>query len=96
MSDGEYRRSLCIFCGEEAAKYNLYKCTSCGRQPATAHDVAYAFAYSSVILSEEELDLITEQMRAGLPGPTLKGETYDYFLELANGIDLDHLFAGIA
>jgi hypothetical protein len=48
------------------------------------------------VLSDEALDLITEQMRRGEPGPKLAGETYDYFLELANGIDLDHLFAQIA
>ena len=73
MPDGEHSRSLCIFCGEDAPRYNLHKCPSCGRRPQTAHEVAYAFAYSSAVLGEEQLDLITEQMRRGEPGPTLKG-----------------------
>jgi hypothetical protein len=93
MPDGEVSRRLCIFCGEDAPKGNLYRCPHCGRQPGTAHEVAYAMAYTSVVLSDEALDMITEQMRRGLPGPKLEGETYDYFLELANSIDLDYLFS---
>jgi hypothetical protein len=96
MSDGNNSRSLCIFCGEDAPTFNLFRCPHCCRQPNTAHEVAYAMAYTDVVLSDEALDLITEQMRRGEPGPKLAGETYDYFLELANGIDLDHLFAQIA
>jgi len=96
MSDGDRSRSLCIFCGEEALKLNLYTCSDCGRQPRTAHEVAYAMAYTNVVLTHEAMDVITDQMRRGRPGPKLEGETYEYFLELANGIDLDHLFAGIA
>jgi hypothetical protein len=96
MPDGKRSRSLCIFCGEEALRINLCTCSACGRQPQTAHEVAYAMAYTDVVLDDEGLDLITDQMRRGRPGPKLEGETYEYFLGLANGIDLDQMFAGIA
>jgi hypothetical protein len=96
MSDGDDSRSLCIFCGEDALRLNLYTCSSCGRQPSTAHDVAYAMAFSGVVMNDASLDRLAEHMRSGKSRPTLPPAMYDEMLELANGIDLDHMFAAIA
>ncbi len=94
MSDGSRGRTLCIFCGEDAPQVNILKCPSCGDQPKTMEELAYAMAFSFIVCTDEALDHIAEQLRDGGPRPKMPAKVFDDLLMFAGSIDLDRLFAG--
>ena len=95
MADDELVRSLCIFCGEDAPKLNLLHCPSCGGQPETAEDLAYAMAYSGILYSDATLDRIADDLRDGKARPRPPKKDFDELLMFAGSVDIDRLMAPI-
>ena len=93
MDDDERERSLCIFCGEDAPRLNLFHCPSCGGRPETVEDLAYAMAYSRVLYTDATLDRIADELRDGKTRPTPPKQDFEQLLAFAQSVDVDCLVA---